>query len=818
MNRQTTGSLDPAYFAYWGKTADNGDDATCHLLAYHALDVAAVGRALLACRPRLGQCLAALTGLDETFFTRWVVFFLTLHDLGKFADSFQQLAPKVLVKLGRQPQARNYILRHDTLGYHIWREIVRPLLIEQGIIPAAPERRGQLPGSAGLDQCLRAVTGHHGLPPVATEIILRDHLDSPFDDDAACAYVNDLHTLLLAGETLPVLDANRMKHAAWWLAGFTVLCDWLGSSRSPEDFLSQPQSLETYWQTVQSWAEARVRQVGLMPSEPAVQFGLADCLANGNTACSQPTPLQAQAMDLSLGEGPQLFLLEDVTGAGKTEAALLLAQRLMAAGRGTGLYFGLPTMATSNAMYERLRHIYRRLYAPDSEPSLVLAHSASRLSDSFMGSLASDGAGAYGDDTVSADAHCSAWLADNRKKALLAEVGVGTIDQALLGILPARHQSLRLLGLLDKILIVDEVHACDAYMHGLLCDLLHAHASAGGSAILLSATLPQAQRQALGKAFAEGLASPAPVLRRTATDDYPLLTQVHATGCKEYRVATRDSVRRRVGVEILDTEAAVVAKIIAAVACDQCVCWIRNTVNDARRALTLLSEHLPAGHLGLFHARFALADRLAIEQGVLARFGPASTPDDRRGRVLIATQVVEQSLDLDFDLMITDLAPIDLIIQRAGRLRRHRRDIEGRLIDGPDQRGEPRLLIHAPAWADSPAKDWLRAAMPGTAAVYRHQDAQLWLGLRLLRETGGFRMPEDARRLIEGVYGEEAAEDRLAGLSSTLLDAEGKSLAEAGQAEINALRLEAGYSREGVNKWWDEAMTPTRLGDPTTTV
>ncbi|MFQ5668786.1 MAG: CRISPR-associated endonuclease Cas3'', partial [Candidatus Binatia bacterium] len=497
MDRQATDVLDSAYFAYWGKTAVTDGNSACHLLAFHALDVAAVGQALLACRPRLGQCLAYLTGLDEKLFTRWLVFFLALHDLGKFSDSFQQLAPDTLVQLGRQPRQRDYSLRHDTLGYHIWREIVRPLLIEQGTIPAAQERRGQLPGGAGLDQCLRAVTGHHGQPPMATEIILRDHLDSRRDADAVRAYVTDLHTLLLGGETLPVLDAHRMKHAAWWLAGFTVLCDWLGSSRDPEDFLSQPQSLGTYWRMALPWAEAQVRQAGLMPSEPAARFGLADCLANGNTVCPQPTPLQAQAADLPLGEGPQLFLLEDVTGAGKTEAALLLAQRLMAAGRATGIYFGLPTMATSNAMYERLRSIYRRLYTQDSEPSLVLAHSASRLSGSFMNSLASSAPAAYGDGTVSADAHCNAWLADNRKKALLAEVGVGTIDQALLGILPARHQSLRLLGLLDKILLVDEVHACDAYMHNLLCDLLRAHASAGGSAILLSATLPQDQRRAL---------------------------------------------------------------------------------------------------------------------------------------------------------------------------------------------------------------------------------------------------------------------------------------------------------------------------------
>lgn len=806
-----------AYFSYWGKTQQEGLQVCCHLLPFHCLDVAAVGQVLLAQHPRLRRHLAGLSGLEETTFSRWMVFFLALHDLGKFADSFQQLAPAAVAQLGREPRPRNYGKRHDTLGYHIWTDVVRPLLAGEGMIPATTRRRG-LPGGTALDQWLRAVTGHHGMPPEATDFLLRDHIEMDQDAEAACAFVTDLHMLLLDGAPLPVLDAVRMKHAAWWLTGFTVLCDWLGSSRPADSFSSRPRPLADYWQAVQPWAATLVEQVGLLPDKPSASFRLADCLSRNVSADIHPTPLQAQAVSLPLGAGPHLFILEDVTGSGKTEAALLLAHRLMAAGWANGIYFALPTMATSNAMYERLRDSYRRLYVDGSNPSLVLAHSASRLSDSFMHSLVKPAEDGYGDKTLSASAHCNAWLADNRKKALLAEMGVGTIDQALLAILPARHQSLRLLGLLDKVLLVDEVHACDAYMHTLLCELLRAHASAGGSAILLSATLSRAQRQGLCEAFAAGHAARQPELQKTGLDDYPLLTHIHATDTREYRIGTRDIVRRRVGVEILDSESEVLAKIIAAVVAGQCVCWIRNTVNDSRCALELLRENLPLETLDLFHARFALADRLEIEQRVLHNFGPASTPDTRRGKVLVATQVVEQSLDLDFDLMVTDLAPIDLIIQRAGRLQRHRRDREGRRIDDPDQRGEPRLLIQAPPWSESPAEDWLRAALPGTAAVYRQQDAQLWLGLRLLRENSGFRMPEDARRLIEGVYGEAAAEDRLAGLSATLFDAEGKNLAEAAQAELNALRLEDGYSREGVNRWWDEAMTPTRLGDPTTTV
>ncbi|WP_238947405.1 hypothetical protein [Vandammella animalimorsus] len=167
-----------------------------------------------------------------------------------------------------------------------------------------------------------------------------------------------------------------------------------------------------------------------------------------------------------------MFVLEDVTGAGKTEAALMLTQRLMQAGRADGLYFALPSMATANQMYQRVGQVYRRLYTDEAAPSLVLAHGARQLLADFRDSVlqpreqAEDGR--YAPDERSASLQCNAWLADHRKKALLAEVGVGTLDQALLAVLPARHQSLRLLGLCGKVLLIDEVHAYAPYMMALL--------------------------------------------------------------------------------------------------------------------------------------------------------------------------------------------------------------------------------------------------------------------------------------------------------------------------------------------------------------
>ncbi|NOY63568.1 MAG: CRISPR-associated helicase Cas3', partial [Gammaproteobacteria bacterium] len=237
--------------------------------------------------------------------------------------------------------------------------------------------------------------------------------------------------------------------------------------------------------------------------------------------------------------------------------------------------------------------------------------------------------------------------------------------------------------------------------------------------------------------------------------------------------------------------------------------------DDAREAYEQLQQRLPEGMVDLFHARYAMADRLAIEQRVLHHFGATSTPELRRGRVLVATQVVEQSLDLDFDLMVTDLAPIDLIIQRAGRLCRHARDESGARLQGRDQRGKPLLLIHGPDPAGDIDGGWYKDFFKRAAGVYPNH-GQLWLTAKLLLDGGKFQMPADARILIEGVYGEEVEYPGV--LQESVWSAEGDNAAKRGLAALNALDLSAGYGGGFENGWWEEANTPTRLGEETTTV
>jgi len=816
-------------YCYWGKARpDNASGAQWHLLVYHSLDVAAAGKAFLERHHTLRRSLARVLELDEETFLAWTVFFLALHDLGKFAEGFQnQRPPDLFFRLHGYPSDKDYSVRHDSLGFVFWKQALWPVLIQEDWLNLDVDEFDLDDWEDGFSFWARAVTGHHGQPPKhknnGIELILRHHF-TPTDQEAAMAFSRVARDLILSATKAPSSLAadefyRRSARFSWWLAGVAVLADWIGSNAAPDWFpyCNTVVPLIDYWQETQVKAMRGLDKTGVLPAAVSPAHSLGELFPRiGNLP---PTPLQKKAASLHLGDGPQLLILEDVTGAGKTEAALLLAHRLMAAGQGQGIYIGLPTMATADAMYGRMMEVCDRLFATDARPSLVLAHSARHLSERFRDSilpLEPPPERDYGLGEQSATARCTAWLADGRKKALLAAMGVGTIDQALQSILYSKHQSLRLLGLFRKLLIIDEVHACDAYMHQLLKVLLTFHAAAGGSAILLSATLPHRMRRELVQAFCEGVGQPPPTLKEAG---YPLLTHIGGPGQVEHQVDTRNEVRRTVAVDWLTALEAVIETMIQAAAMGRCVCWIRNTVADARAAYAALQGKMAKDKLELFHARFAMADRLKIERRVIESFGKDSRMKQRTGQVVVATPVVEQSLDLDFDLLISDLAPIDLLIQRAGRLCRHIRDEQGNPLDGPnrtDQRGIPRLVVYGPEPIDEPTADWFSAMFPKASFVYPDH-GRLWLTARLLRQRGRLRMPEDARDFIEGVYGDNTAAIIPETLQKQHRETEGDALAKTAQARGNSIKLDEGYVIESLD-WWSDALTPTRLGDPESTV
>jgi len=806
------------YFEYWGKCSipEKMLRADYHLLAFHCLDVAAVADVLLARQPRWWSSIAVQLALDRSTFRSLCLFFTALHDIGKFAAGFQHLQPAIHEQLGGVPASHKpYALRHDTIGHLFWRDSGVEAALTEVLAPDLLQR-SRAERDLALDffqTWSHATLGHHGVPPRVEAGRLGQVADLPRDRDAAIGFLRSAATLLQ-----PCLDWRdvsvwlqaipRLRKASWQLAGFAVLCDWLGSNERLFPFHSEPCDLTEYWES-QALPSARVAvdQSGLIPvaARSAQQF------ENLFPSIAEPTPLQALTGELELGAGPRLFCLEDLTGAGKTEAAAMLAARLLSSGAATGIYFALPTMATANAMYERLAAFYRRLFEPSEQPSLVLAHGSRHLHDGYRASILPDPGlpeADYGDGLPTGGASCSRWLSQGAKKALLAQVGVGTIDQALLGVLPVRHQSLRLLGLADKVLIVDEVHACDEYMTTLLETLLTQVGRSGGSVILLSATLPRRLRQRLVTAFAEGVGFETPDLQSTL---FPLLTHAGFGDSGEIELGTRFGHERDVEFELVSTVQAAETLAIELAAAGHCVCWVRNSVVDACESYEALRTRICRERIDIIHARFTIADRLTREQIVLDRFGPRSGPRDRCGRILVATQVVEQSLDLDFDHMISDLAPLDLLLQRAGRLRRHARDRDGERHTREARPGKSTLRVVSPVPGCEDGERWLSQVLPRTPSVYR-QPGQLWRTAWLLHAEGRIRLPADSRRWMEAVFGDEDSISLPAGLQTADLVALGQSRADASLAALNVLDLSAGYA-PAETVWEDDVEAMTRLGE-----
>ena len=341
-------------------------------------------------------------------------------------------------------------------------------------------------------------------------------------------------------------------------------------------------------------------------------------------------------------------------GEGKTEAALYLAEHWRRKGNG-GAYVALPTMATSNGMFPRLKNFLEKTIVGWTQ--LHLVHGQAILNEQYQDLL--QNGQVYDDDGHPGAVIAGAWFAAQKKQAILAPYGIGTIDQALLSVLQTKHFFLRLFGLAGKTVILDEVHAYDAYMTTLMELLLKWLGALGSPVVLLSATLPAERRTALLRAYA------GEVTLIKAMGDYPRIS-IARPGSRQIVVShfkTADLNKKTIAVERI-TEDSLAHCLRDALTDGGCACVIRNTVGLAQSTYLRLKKELDGSgiKLVLFHARFPFGRRREIENEVLQRFGEKGVTAERDRRLLIATQVVEQSLDLDFDLIATDVAPIDLVL------------------------------------------------------------------------------------------------------------------------------------------------------------
>jgi CRISPR-associated endonuclease/helicase Cas3 len=464
-------TTDLSLLSFWAKTGRTHENEfegplvsspRFHPLVYHLLDVAACAEALLRQeRSRVGR-LAKSCNVDVAEISRCFVALIALHDIGKCARGFQgkvlDLWPDYL---GPKPD-KELSVRHDAAGVWLFHHDAKLKEIVERLLPGL--------GRSKRLTLVQAVCGHHGQPIERNGKVYPDVGNSARDigpkSGEAAVMIAEAIVKLLAQPSCR-LEETSVPLASFWLAGLSVLSDWLGSNRTWFEF-QPPQSgdlltnMKYYWEIcAKPNAKKALKEAGLVPARIAPLTGLNRLF----DVRYEPTPLQNYAETVELRDGPSLFIIEDMTGAGKTEAAVILAHRMMQEGKAQGLHVALPTMATANAMFTRLADSYLRMFGEDIRPSIVLTHGRRDLFKGFAHLpeviAQYDGDARDEDDPseVEASAFCADWLARSNKQAFLAQVGAGTIDQAILSVLPVRHQSLRLWGLADKVLVIDEAHA-----------------------------------------------------------------------------------------------------------------------------------------------------------------------------------------------------------------------------------------------------------------------------------------------------------------------------------------------------------------------
>jgi CRISPR-associated endonuclease/helicase Cas3 len=559
------------------------------------------------------------------------------------------------------------------------------------------------------------------------------------------------------------------------LAGLTSFADWIGSNQQDFPF-GTPADCDDprgwFEQRRELNAPAALDRIGWLPRRPLAGTARAFDAVFG----FPPRPLQQAVVDaLEHIDRPAVLLIEAPMGEGKTEAALYAHLELQRRLGHRGLYVALPTKATGNAMFGRVLQFLNKLdYCRPLD--LQLLHGGALLNDAYQQLKLNS----IFDDGIGGEVRAGEWFT-HKKRALLSEYGVGTIDQALLTILPVRHQFVRLWGLANRVVVFDEIHAYDAYTGTLLRHLLHWLLALGTSVVLLSATLPPRIRRQLAE-----LTDAASPEREAA---YPRLSIYRSGQPGEQNHFDADPERR-----LTLTLVPIAADLpTLKTAFDQRLAGggyglaLTNTVQRAQQlyrdygegdALMVEGERVgkrlaDGTEVYLFHARFPADRRQRREDAVLKVFGPPAKDGSGERtcrKILIATQVAEQSLDLDFDLIATDLAPIDLLLQRAGRLWRHRR--------GSRPLAEPMLIVAG--LAEDPPPSFGQPLWWNK--VYRED--VLLRTRSLLRAKVCLQLPDEIDTLVAEVYEEEAGVDETleARLDRAMQEAVGVEYAQVGAA------------------------------------
>ena len=708
--------------------------------------------------PAVRELIAEPFGADLDAAHAAVTFLAGVHDVGKATPAFAiqdaELACRMREHGLNMPATKKELfdrqrVPHALAGYHL----LRRWLLAHGFPPRA------VAGWAVI------VGGHHGVPP-----------EPPTANDSDPSEYPDLY-----GEPLwnpaqqEMLDrmarrTGALDHLDRWreapltaafqvvVSGLVIMADWIASDDALLPFHAEtlPEAHHD-----ESRSAAALSRLALPPTwAPADAPALVEQLFSTRfdlPAGARPRPVQDAAHDIAEHTpSPGLMVIEAPMGEGKTEAALAAAEVMARRWGCGGVLVALPTQATTDAMFARVVDWLDALGSGD-EPvgAITLSHGKARVNRLFQGIVRSGhptqvGCDEQDTDTENGCGHAvvaHAWLS-GRKKSQLANFVVGTIDQLLFAALKSRHLVLRHLALAGKVVIIDEVHAYDAFMNSYLTKVLTWLGAYRVPVIALSATLPADRRAALLDAYQQGRThQPEPAEEPGERVAYPLISWTGQSRV-ESREIPASGRHTKVSLDLLpggvDHDLGPLAELLEDSLSDGgCAVVVRNTVGRVLDTAAVLHRRFP-GEVSIAHSRFITADRLRNDDQLLDWFGPP-----RRGtvrptrRIVVASQVIEQSLDVDFDLLVTDLAPVDLILQRMGRLHRH----DGR--ERPVKLRRARTVIAGADFGSDPP------ALERAAADYVYHRFPLLRSAAVLqpRFGGTITLPDDIAPLVAAAYG-----------------------------------------------------------------
>jgi CRISPR-associated endonuclease/helicase Cas3 len=680
-----------------------------------------------------------------------------LHDVGKASPAFQSKAPALAARVAEAGLTWRELDRQSRQWHH---SLAGAVILKRALLAAGWDR-------AAVNWVWPLIAGHHGRIPSAG-LLLRPPGRGNAQGTGPWEAVQDELVTRLASEidvnlvgVLPVRSPRRAEQLA--LAGTIIMADWIASDE--RHFRGVDAYCDVSMSRARERAAAAWERLGL---RGGWSYGLLPAKTDLLSARFRMSARPSQADAVVLAEAmivPGLLIVEAPMGEGKTESALAAAEILARRFGFDGLFVGMPTQATSDPMFTRVRR-----WAAEIEPGLPvgLLHGKRRFNREWhdlqrhvhfedvdeLGCRDPYGLIPRRGETASGELPAEWFL--GRKRGLLTPLTVGTIDQLLHAATRTKHVMLRYAGLAGRVVVLDEVHAYDVYMSQFLFEALRWLADAGVPVVVLSATLPPQMRRDLTRAYLQGALAKRDIDLEglPATAGYPNSLSVCVVDGEphfEQRSSKAWRASKTVQVEVLEEPCdggvePVRACLAAALRDGGCALVVRNTVARAQQMYVALKESF-GEDVVLLHARLTAGERADRTERLLASLGPPEKGARPARLVLVATQLAEQSFDVDVDLLVTDLAPIDLLLQRVGRLHRHERSESAR----PAAVRTPRVIVTGVAGLAGSPPSYPRGSR------YVYGDHLLLRAAALVREAtlvGGWSIPADVPDLVQRGYGD----------------------------------------------------------------